>query len=61
MPIYGKRASPRKNHPDLVDWYRERELRRTNHAARRIAERYGLTLHHAATVARLAGIDPEAR
>jgi hypothetical protein len=37
MPIYAKRASPRNNHPDLFDWYRERELRRTNHAARRIA------------------------
>jgi hypothetical protein len=61
MPIYGKRASPRKNHPDLFDWYRERELRRTNHAARRIADRYGLPLHHAATIATLAGLDPESR
>jgi hypothetical protein len=61
MPIYAKRAPPRNNHPDLFDWYRERELRRTNHAARRIAKRYGLTLHHAAAVARLAGIDQEAR
>jgi hypothetical protein len=41
MAIYGKRASPRKNHPDLFDWYRERELRRTNHAAR---QRNGRTL-----------------
>jgi hypothetical protein len=61
MPIYAKRALPRNNHPELFDWYRERELRRTNHAARRIAERYGLALHHAATIARLAGIDADSR
>jgi hypothetical protein len=61
MPIYPKRASSRNNHPDLFDWYRERELRRNNHAARRIAERYGLPLHHAATIARLAGIDADSR
>jgi hypothetical protein len=44
----------------LFDWSRERELRRTNLAARRIAERFGVPLVHAATIARLAGIGPEA-
>ncbi len=58
MPKYSKRASLR-NHPDLFDWHRERELRYTNRAARRIAERYGLTFPHAATIAALGGIGPE--
>jgi hypothetical protein len=61
MPIYGKRASPRNDHPDLFDWHRDRELRRISHAAQRIAQRYRLPLHHAATIARLAGIDPDSR
>jgi pterin-4a-carbinolamine dehydratase len=58
MRIYAKRASSRNHHSDLFDWYREHELRRTNHAARRIA---GLSVHHAATIATHAGLDPESR
>lgn len=61
MRIYAKRASSRNHHPDLFDWYREHKLRRTNHAARRIADRYGLSVHHAATIATHAGLDPESR
>jgi hypothetical protein len=61
MRIYAKRASSRNNHPDLFDWHRDCELRRISHAARKIAQRYRLPLHHAATIARLAGIDPDSR
>jgi hypothetical protein len=49
----------RNLNPDLFDWHRERELRRANPAAQRIAEHYGVTLSHAATIASLAGIGPE--
>lgn len=59
MPKYSKRASLRNHHPDLFDWHRERELRRAGPAARRIAKQFGLPLHHAITVATLAGIGQE--
>jgi hypothetical protein len=60
MTIYSKRAKSRNRQLDLFVWGNERELQRSNLAARRIAERYGITLTHAATVAKLAGIGPEA-
>jgi hypothetical protein len=61
MATYPKRAATRNINPDLSDRARERELRVTNHAARRIADRFGIPLHHAVAVARLAGLDPEGR
>jgi hypothetical protein len=51
MTTYLKRQSQRNYRPDLFDWCREQELRQTNPAARRIAERYGVTLSQAATIA----------
>lgn len=59
MRKYSKRAPLRNYHPDLFDWHHERELRRANPAARRIAKQFGLPLHHAITVATLAGIGQE--
>ena len=59
MPKYSKRSLGRNLHPDLFDWHRERELRNANLAARRIAKCYGVTLSHAVTISRLAGIGPE--
>jgi len=56
MSKYNKRALLRNYRPDLFDWHRERELRRANPVARRIAVRFGLPLHHAVTIATLAGI-----
>jgi hypothetical protein len=61
VTIYSKRAKSRNYQLDLFDWSNERELRRNDRAVRRIAERFGITLVHAATIARLAGIGPEAR
>jgi hypothetical protein len=60
MTLYTKRAKSRNRQLDLFDWSDERELQRTSPAARRIAERFGVTLIHATTIARLAGIGPEA-
>ena len=59
MSKYSKRALLRNYHPDLFDWQRERELRRANPAARRIAKRFGLPVHHALAIATLAGIGQE--
>jgi hypothetical protein len=42
MVTYRKRQSQRNYRPDLIDWCREKELRQTNPAASRIAERYGV-------------------
>ena len=39
----------------------EAELRAGNRAARKIAERFGLSIHHAAVIARSAGIGEYAR
>jgi hypothetical protein len=60
MSKYSKRALLRNHHPDLFDWYREHELRRTNPAARYLAERFNLPLYRAITIAHLAGIGSEA-
>jgi hypothetical protein len=60
MTLYLKRVNSRNYQLDLFDWSSERELRHSNRAARRIAERFGVPLVHAATIARLAGIGPEA-
>jgi hypothetical protein len=60
VTIYPKRTKSRNYQLDLFDWSNERELRRRNRAVRRIAERFGVTLIHAETIARLAGIGPEA-
>jgi hypothetical protein len=42
-----KRPSRRNYHPDLFDWIVERELRATNPAVRRIAQKFGLSIRHA--------------
>jgi hypothetical protein len=60
VTIYPKRAKSRNYQLDLFDWSNRRELRRSNRVARRIAQRFGVTLIHAETIARLAGVGPEA-
>jgi len=60
MSKYSKSVFPRNHNQDLFDWWRERELRRTNPAVRRIARRFGVSLHHAEAIATNAGIGPEA-
>jgi hypothetical protein len=60
MVFYSKTSTSR-NQLDLFEWDRERELRRCNQAARRTARKFGLPIHHAVTIARLAGIEGEAR
>ena len=47
MSKYRKRATPRNKQLDLFDWHLERELRRTNRAARRLAERFGISITNA--------------
>lgn len=59
MSKYRKRAAPRNKQLDLFDWHLERELRRTNRAARRLAERFGISITHAAALAHVAGLSPE--
>jgi hypothetical protein len=59
MSRYRKRAVPRNIQLDLFDWHLERELRRTNRAARRLAERFGISITHAAALAHVAGLPPE--
>ena len=57
MKKYPKRVVARNiGHPDLFDWALERELYRTNPAARRIAQRFGLSIHQAITICSLAGL-----
>jgi hypothetical protein len=60
MISYSKQTSFRNQQLDLFDWHRDRELRRSNWAARRIARQFGLPLHSAVTISRLAGIGSEA-
>lgn len=59
MTEYSKNALYRNLHPDLFDWYRERELRSANPAAKKIATRFGLSVHHAMTIVTHAGIGSE--
>jgi len=48
---------PRYSQPDLFfDWLGARDLQITNSAARRIANRYGLPINTAATLAGLSGL-----
>ncbi len=58
MPSYLVRRAPARNrHNDLPDLFSWRPV--TSHPSRavlKLAARYGLTLAHAATVARLAGL-----
>jgi hypothetical protein len=45
----------------LFDWHASTVLNATPIAARKLAQRYGITIAHAVTVARLAGLGSEAR
>lgn len=47
MPTYSKHASPRNYQLDLLDWHRERELRASHPAARKIAEGYRIEIAEA--------------
>jgi hypothetical protein len=63
MPRYQKRRQNRNNHlqPDLFDWARKRDLRAANPNVRRLADRYGILVHHAATIAAAAGLGETSR
>jgi hypothetical protein len=62
MRAYQKRRHNRNHHqPDLFDWARERELRAANPNVRRLADRYGISVHHAATIAAAAGLGETSR
>jgi hypothetical protein len=56
MSRYQRRALPRNYHPDLFDWSSERELRAMNRAARMLAQRYRISIRHAALLASTAGL-----
>ena len=61
MAPYPKRAKSRNYQLDLLDWSRERELRTTDPIARRLARQFRLPIHHAAAIARLAGLGEQSR
>jgi hypothetical protein len=67
MKIVSKRASSRNalkaSQPDLFSWRSAQILNPAPIAARKLAQRYGITVPHALVVARLAGlgIETEAR
>jgi hypothetical protein len=61
MTIYPKRDNSRNHQLDLFFWSTERELRYTDPATRRIARQFGLDIHHAAMICRLAGLGEQSR
>lgn len=67
MKIVRTRTSPRNSlrasQPDLFSWRSAPILNAAPIAARKLAQRYGITIPHAIIVARLAGlgIETEAR
>ena len=50
-----RRRNKTSGHADLFS-FREPILHSTNRAARKLAARYGISLAHASTIARLAGL-----
>ena len=56
MPRYQKRPLLRNCQPNILNWCRERELRATNRAARKLAQRYRISIHHAAELAAAGGV-----
>jgi hypothetical protein len=61
MNTYPKRDKSRNPQLDLFFWCRERELRRSDPAVRRIARQFGLDIHHASVIVRLAGLGEQSR
>jgi hypothetical protein len=63
MRKYQKRRHNRNHHlpPDLFDWARERDLRAANPIIRRLVDRYGISVHHAAAIAAAAGLGETSR
>lgn len=65
MKIVRKRTSSRNSlrasQPDLFSWRPAPILNVAPIAARKLAQRYGITIPHAIIVARLAGLGMEAR
>jgi hypothetical protein len=55
------RQFPLHHRLDLFDWIAERQLRAADPAARRIAQRYGVSIHAAVAIARLAGLGDQER
>jgi hypothetical protein len=63
MLRYQKRRHNR-NHdlqPELFDWAGERDLRAANPNARRLADRLGISVQHAATIVAAAGLGETSR
>jgi hypothetical protein len=59
---YHKRAKRHSTSQlDLFDWAADRGLRAADPVARRIAQRYRLTIHHARLIAQHAGIAEQSR
>jgi hypothetical protein len=58
MARYQKRHHNRNYHfqPDLFDWARERDLRAANPNVRRLAHRYGISVHHTAAIVAATGL-----
>jgi hypothetical protein len=56
MTSYQKRGISRNCHLDPLDWYRERDRRGANRAARKLAQRFGISVHHAAVLVSAAGL-----
>ena len=62
MHYYQKRAGSRKHHPDLfTDWLAGEQLRAENPAARRIADRFRCSIHHALVVVEVGGFGGQSR
>ena len=47
--------------PDIFDWFAERELRARDPVARRIAQRFGVSIYHARIIARASGLGEQTR
>jgi hypothetical protein len=59
---YQKRASARNNPQlNLLDWELPEKFRATNRAARKLSERYGISMHQAAALSAAAGLGEVSR
>jgi hypothetical protein len=62
MKIHHRRARRYgSNEFPLFDWLAEQDLKISDPAARLIARRFGLTIHHANVIARIAGLGGQSR
>ena len=59
MSGYRNRASVRNHQNDLLNRSQQPTVGSPGFAVRKIARQYGVSLHHAKTIARIAGIGTE--